>query len=181
MARQTPHRTAPRQAKPLNTERLQELALHYAGRFATTQAKLERYLHRKLRERGWDGADQPDIAGLVTRLAELRYVDDAAFAVMKSGAMQRRGLGERRITQALAFDGVSEQDRAEAATLDESAQWQAAERLARRKRIGPFALSSADRPLREKQIAAFLRAGHDMGIACIWVNAQPGEMPEAQE
>jgi regulatory protein len=38
-----------RQPKPLDPARLDELALTYVARFATSAAKLERYLKRKLR------------------------------------------------------------------------------------------------------------------------------------
>jgi regulatory protein len=111
-------------------------------------------------------------------MADLRYVDDEAYAATQSGAMQRRGLGARRIAEKLAADGIAEAGRQEAAP-DADEGWAAAERLARRKRIGPFALTVPDRPLREKQIAAFLRAGHDMATARAWVDSPPGELPEA--
>lgn len=173
-----PPRSPPRPPRPLDADRLQDLALHYAGRYATTRAKLTRYLQRKLRERGWDDAGEPDVPALVQRLAELRYVDDATFATMKAGAMQRRWLGERRIAQALAVDGVGENDRTEAVHLDDAARWAAADRLARRKRIGPYAGEPASREQREKQIASFLRAGHDMATTRAWVDALPGEPPE---
>lgn len=170
-------KTAP---KALNIETLQALALHYVGRFATSQARLAAYLDRKLRERGWEGDDPPRIDQVVSRLAELGYVDDKAYAVMKSGAMQRRGLGQRRINQTLRQDGINEDDSLEAAP-DAAERWAAAERLARRKRIGPYATEMADRPVREKQLAAFLRAGHDMQMARRWIESAPGEMPEPPE
>src|SRR3546814_10280527 len=69
-----------RHKSPLDGERLEQLALHYAGRYATTRAKLAAYLMRKIRERGWDGAEAPEVEALITRFAELRYVDDAAYA-----------------------------------------------------------------------------------------------------
>lgn len=164
-------------AKPLNTEALEALALHYAGRYATSRAKLIAYLRRKLRERGWAGDGEAPVEAIADRMAELRYVDDAAYATMTSGAMQRRGLGARRIAQKLTVDGIDEEVRDEASP-DEAERWAAAERLARRKHIGPFAQEIPDRALREKQIATFLRAGHDMAMARKWVDAAPGEMPE---
>jgi len=163
--------------KPLDSATLEALALHYVGRFATSRAKLNAYLARKLRERGWAGAETPPIEEIAARLVDLRYVDDAAYATMKSGAMQRRGLGARRIAQTLMVDGIAEPER-DAARPDEAERWASAERLARRKRIGPFGTETPDRPMREKQIATFLRAGHDMATARQWVNAAPGEMPE---
>jgi len=159
---------------------LEALALSYAGRYATSRSKLIAYLLRKLRERGWAEDGEAPVEDIADRLVELRYVDDAAYATMTSGAMQRRGLGARRITQKLMMDGIGEEDRAEASP-DEIERWQAAERLARKKRIGPFAEAVPDRALREKQIATFLRAGHDMAMARKWVDAAPGEVPEEDE
>jgi len=173
-------KTAPR---PLGPEALESLAIAYVGRFATSRAKLIAYLHRKLRERGWESEDTPPVDQIADRLVGLRYVDDEAYAAMKSGAMQRRGLGRRRIAEALRHDGISEDDSV-AAAPDALARWEAAERLARRKRIGPFATEAADRPTREKQLATFLRAGHDLDLARSWVTAAPGELPhrpDAQE
>ena len=89
-----------RKASPLDSARLQELALAYVARFATSAAKLEAYLKRKLRERGWDGDGEPDIAALVRRYVELGYVDDEAFARARSGGLLRRGYGARRVGQA---------------------------------------------------------------------------------
>ncbi len=159
---------------------LEALALHYAGRYATSRAKLLAYLGRKLRERGWASEAPPPLDAIADRMVDLRYVDDAAYAAMTSGAMQRRGLGARRIGQKLAMDGVDEETR-DGARPDDSERWAAAERLARRKRIGPFAEAVPDRALREKQIATFLRAGHDMAIARLWIDAAPGVVPEGPE
>jgi regulatory protein len=164
-------------AKPLDAAGLDSLALSYVGRFATSRGKLIAYLRRKLRERGWDGADEPPVEAAADRLVALRYVDDSAYAEMKSGAMQRQGLGPRRIAQKLTMDGIDETDRF-AAAPDAIERWAAAERLAKRRRIGPFGEGTPDRALREKQIAAFLRAGHGMIEARLWVDAAPGAMPE---
>jgi len=164
--------------KPLNAALLETLALNYVGRFATSRGKLIAYLSRKLRERGWDGPDAPPIEQVADRLVELRYVDDAAYAEMKSGAMQRQGMGPRRIAQKLTMDGIDETERT-AAAPDAAERWAAAERLARRRRIGPYSAGGPYRALREKQIATFLRAGHRMTEARLWVDALPGEMPDA--
>ena len=90
-------------AKPLDASRLEELALTYVARFATSAAKLERYLTRKVRERGWEGESEPQFAALVERYIELGYVDDAAFARARAGSLLRRGYGPRRIGQALGI------------------------------------------------------------------------------
>jgi regulatory protein len=175
-------RSGTRNKRPaIDEERLRELALAYVGRFATTRARLARYLDRKLRERGWQGEGQPDIDSLVDRFAELGYVDDAAYARMKGAAMGRRGLGPMRIRATLAADGVDTTSRADAEEQALAGRWEAAEILARRKRTGPYGTGEMERSIREKAIAMFLRAGHDMATARAWVDAQPGEFPERSE
>ncbi|WP_310476609.1 RecX family transcriptional regulator [Sandarakinorhabdus sp.] len=148
---------------PLDEAKLRDLALHYAARFSTTRLKLLRYLGRKLKERGWAGAQPADVDALADRLAELGYVNDAAFAAMKSRAMAARGLGQRRVTEALAAAGVAADDRGEAP--DEQAALATALAFARRKRLGPFAKAASDDPAsRQKAFAAMLRAGHAMAV-----------------
>src|SRR5687767_5199825 len=80
MARR-PHRRPP---PPLNEARLRELALAYVGRYSTTRAKLRAYLARKIRERGWSGEREGDLAALADAIAERGYVDDSAYALAKS-------------------------------------------------------------------------------------------------
>ncbi|WP_313808866.1 RecX family transcriptional regulator [Sphingobium sp.] len=170
-----------RSPPPLDEEALRELALRYVGRFATSRAKLLAYLGRKIKERGWGGEDPADPQALVDRLSELRYVDDASYAVMKSASLSRRGYGPRRVAESLRADGITEADREEADSQTASESWQAADRFARRKRIGPYAQQRPDPKQREKWIAAFLRAGHSYATARRWTDAAPGEMPEAEE
>lgn len=167
-----------RNPQPLTSARLEEMALAYVARFATTQAKLRGYLQRKLRERGWEGDGAPPIDELVRRYVELGYVDDATWARMKAGSLSRRGYGARRIGEALGQGGVEEELREEFAP-DEATERQAALVLARRRRFGPFAALPADRPQREKHLAAMLRAGHRLDIARRIVDADDPEAAEA--
>ena len=60
----------PRSSRPLDKARLEELALAYVARFATSAARLESYLARKLRERGWAGEHAADLPALVGREAD---------------------------------------------------------------------------------------------------------------
>src|SRR3989337_2369116 len=95
---------------PLSAAKLDELALAYVGRFATTRAKLRSYLERKVRERGWDGERPPHFDAVAERLAALGYIDDAAFALSKSRGLTGRGYGARRVEQALRGAGVEDAD-----------------------------------------------------------------------
>ena len=156
---------APRRAPvPLDARRLEELALAYVARFATSAAKLGRYLRRKLRERGWDGPGEPDAAALVAKFVAAGYVDDAGFARARASGLRRRGFGERRVEQALRGAGIGETER-EAARAGEGEARRAALVLARKRGFGPFGPERPDRERREKQLAAMLRAGHPLDTA----------------
>ncbi len=164
---------------PLKPADLERLALRYVERYATTRAKLADYLARKLRERGWAGEGAADPRALAERMAELGYVDDRLYAQAKAGAMARRGLGGRRVRQALRFAGVEDAD-AEAIAPDTIGDGVAsALAFARRRRFGPYAVAPADRPLREKQLAAMVRAGHAPGLARTILGMAPGDDAEA--
>jgi len=166
-----------RTPRPLDAARLHELAIAYLARFAASAAKLETYLERKLRERGWDGEAAPDVAAIVARCVAAGYVNDEAYARMKAGSLRRRGFGERRIGAALNAAGIDGDLRAEVRG-GEGEQRAAALAFARRKRLGPFG-AAVDRAGREKQLAALLRAGHRMDHARALVQA--GDSTTAEE
>lgn len=156
---------------PLDPARLEELALAYVARFATSAGRLRAYCLRKLRERGHAGQEEgvpaPDVEALVARFVDKGYVDDAGFARAKAGGLLRRGYGARRVGDALRADGIAEDVR-DQVEPDELARREAAVAYARRRRFGPFArdrIDAADHRGREKQLAALMRAGHDAGHA----------------
>lgn len=167
-------RNARKPRPPLSGEALNELALAYVGRFATTRAKLASYLRRKLKERGWAEEKAADVEGIVERLAGLGYVDDAAYAVSKARALTGRGYGARRVRDSLRAAGVSEDDSADARDLAEGEAVEAALRFARRRRLGPFASATAERPERERALAAMVRAGHSFELAKAILALEPG-------
>lgn len=153
----------PRTPRPLDPASLQDLALGYAARYATTAAKLRRYLARKLAERGWQGDIPPDQDALVARLTALAYVDDRAWAAAKNRDLTARGFGARRISGALAAAGVDKDDRP---TADPAQRLSSAIAFARRRHLGPFARPAAPDPRRQdRDLAAMARAGHDFEVA----------------
>jgi len=155
---------------PLTEAKLRDLALHYAARFASTGARLEAYLHRKIRERGLaEDADgrtvEVDVPALVARLVELGYVDDDAYARMRARDLGSRGYGARRVDESLRHAGVEEGLRRRHAP-DEAASRRAAALMAQKRRLGPFGAPAegrdplTERKAYEKAVAAMLRAGH---------------------
>ncbi len=177
--------------KPLNKDLIQELALSYVARFATTSAKLESYLSRKLRERGWsegqekgpnpddcrDSGNWPDLSAISARFVELGYIDDEAYARSRSGGLLRRGYGPRRVSQALHQAGVDENIRNSVAP-GELAIRRSALALARKRGFGPFAAEPPERERREKQIAAMLRAGHGFDAIRAIMDAESAAVAE---
>lgn len=180
-------RKAGRARPPLDAAALRDLALSYAARFATTGARVEAYLLRKLKERSgpWseDEGDGDSDAGetaralaetvpaLVMQLIALGYVDDAAYARARARSLGARGMGRRRIAEAFHAAGVDEAVRADHLP-GEGAGRRAAVRLAQKRRLGPFAPpppGAADaataRKAHEKAIATMLRAGHSFDHA----------------
>jgi regulatory protein len=163
---------------PLDAAGLEQTALNYVGRYATTRAKLAAYLSRKLADRGWSGPDEPPVEAVVARLAGLGYVDDRAFARARAASLSRRGYGERRIGAALRAAGIGRED-AQGWQDDAADALAAALRLAERRRIGPFAAVEPDRAGREKALGILLRAGHPPALARRVASCRPGEFPDA--
>jgi regulatory protein len=176
MAMQQRRKTRP----PLTAAKLDEMALNYVGRFATSRAKLVAFLKRKLRERGWDGAAEPPLDELADRLVRLGYVDDRAFALSKARSLTGRGYGERRVQQALAQGGIGEDEGSDARGVAEEEAVAAALRFAQRRSIGPYAQAAPDPAQRERALAAMIRAGHRFPIARAIVDLKPGENPDAE-
>lgn len=171
-----------RKARPLKAESLNELALAYVSRFATSRAKLTRYLRRKLAERGWDGEGLPDVNRLVENIASYGYVNDAAFAEIKARSLTRRGYGKRRVDAAIYEAGIAEADRTAADDLADASRVSAALRLAERRRWGPYAAERETDPSRmQKMMGTFLRAGHDHRLARRILDMDPGDDPTILE
>jgi regulatory protein len=175
MPAQLPRKSRP----PLTPGKLEELALNYVGRFATSRSKLLAYLRRKLRERGWEGDNEPPVEELSDRMVRLGYVDDRAFALSKARSLTGRGYGERRVRQALTIAGIDDVHSAEARQLAEEESVAAALKFASRKSIGPYRTSKPTAQERERAIAAMVRAGHRFALAKAITDLNPGENPDS--
>ena len=174
--------------RPLDVARLNELALAYVARFATSAGRLSAYLGRKLREHGWADDTAPDVPALVASMVERGYVDDAGFALARGAGMMRRGYGARRIAQTLTRDGIEPPLVVQASGTEQERRL-AALAFAQRRRLGPFGRGSAengdrghgrlDPAMRTRQVAAMMRAGHPMSAA--WALIDAADAVAAQE
>ena len=167
--------TAPQAAPARSTRsKLDELALAYVGRFATSRAKLH-YLTRKLSERGWDGDGEPPIDALAERLAELGFVDDAAFALSKARSLTARGYGERRVAAGAAC-GRNRRggQRAARSELADGGGGRGRAPLCPPAPIRALCREAARSRSARSALAAMIRAGHGFGLARQIIELDPG-------
>ncbi|MCB9733219.1 MAG: RecX family transcriptional regulator [Deltaproteobacteria bacterium] len=169
-------------------EALKDLALGYVTRFPGSVAHVRRYLEKKRREaialgetteaasRAW-----PD--GVIATLIRVRLLDDVAYAESRARTLHRRGRPLRVIERDLRQRGVSADDaRAALEALSEAASrpdLAAAIRLARRRRLGPWADEATRREKREKHLATLARQGFTFEIARRVVDAADADALEA--
>ncbi len=174
--------------KKVSAGYLERAALHYLGRFSSTQDNLRRVLERKVRRRNEEHAPPTDeqvgwINDVVEKCVKYGYVDDEVYARQRADSLLRKGKPPRQIMQDLRFKGV-DTDTAAAAVEnlegDEEAPdaiRQAAAAYIRRRRFGPFRRMLPDSTeKREKEIAAMMRAGFPYGIVVEMLDAGEEEL-----
>ncbi|UTW57737.1 RecX family transcriptional regulator [Kordiimonas sp. SCSIO 12603] len=156
--------------KKISEGYLERAALHYLGRFSSTEANLRSVLERKVRRRLEEGQEVSSehrrwIADVAQKCVKYGYVDDALYAKSRYESLLRKGKPLRVISQDLRYKGVPQDIIQElfAAIQDEpevDIDLSAAAAYAKRRRFGPF--RRADRYSEEKvekERAAMMRAG----------------------
>ena len=195
-------------AKPLTAERIRNIAEHYVGQRESSarmlRAVLERRLFRRLRGLSPEAAEEERAAALplieaeVARLVGAGVIEDARYAGMKARAGLSAGRGARRILRDLGQKGVAEAD-AKAALVaaarevtgaedaDEggevlrAAEREAAETLARKRRLGPYRTAPLpeERDERAKlwrrEAGALARAGFGVDVIRAVLKVEPEE------
>jgi len=188
-------RRGPRKA---TAKHLENAALHYLGRFASSAENLRRVLLRKVRRSArFHGTDEDEgrahVERLVKRLARAGLVDDATYAAARAVSLHRRGAAPKLIAARLRQKGVA------AGAIDGAlaalggslgdVELAAAVNLARRRRLGPYrpkgrsqarpATGGGDRlgaaRERERALAALARAGFPYDVARRVVDADSVE------
>ena len=147
---------------PVDRAWLERVAKDYLERYASTEANLRRVLRRRIRKEGGDVAALDAIADeLVARLVAIGAVDDAAFVAARVRSLLRRGKAPPAIRQALLAKGARrEQIDPVLAEVDDDAKLEAAARLVRRRRFGPYHDDPrVRRERRTKELQALARAG----------------------
>ena len=168
-----PRKPRDRRAKrPLTAVALDNAALHYLSRFATSSANLRRILLRKVARSAGDDADPGEgkrlVEELIARYQRSGLLDDRAYATQAAASLARRGRSRFSIGGRLAQKGVAGDLVKEALkTLDEGGNSEivAACALVRRRRLGPYRSPAARAEWERKDLATLARAGFSFDIA----------------
>ncbi len=164
----------PRKATP---KYLENAALYYLSRFATSAENLRRVMMRKVdRSARFHDTDaekgEAHVEDMIGRFKSSGLLDDAAYAKSRAESLHRRGNSARVIRGKLRQKGVGDDDIAAALEalsddLDggEDPELAAAVTFAKRRRLGPYFTGKVSGDTREKQLAALARAGFSYDIA----------------
>jgi len=174
-------------------QNLANVALHYLGRYAASEASLRRVLTNRIRRAAMQ---HPDFAADADRQKSLRsaietiiethkrtgVLNDAAFAAIKINSLRRQGRSRRIIEQKLGVKGiagtviqaalVAHDDGAE----PQDVEFKAAAAFARRRKLGSFRKVPVDDDRRRKEFATMARAGFAVDIIRKVLNTQDLEI-----
>lgn len=173
----------PRPPRRVTPQYLENAALHYLERFASSAAGLRRVLMRKVdRSVQAHGTDREEAAGwvetLIGRYTAAGLLDDAGYARMKAESLHRRGASTRAIREKLAGKGVARDHVDDALdhvgeAVEGEVDLAAALALARRRRLGPYRAPEVRAAHRDKDLAALGRAGFAYDVARRVIDADP--------
>ncbi|MFX4223698.1 MAG: regulatory protein RecX [Thalassobaculum sp.] len=174
-----------KQRGPLTKAYLERAALHYLERYASSVEGLRRVLLRRVdkaarEERGDPAEAAPWVEEIVARFAASGLVDDRSFAEGRAASLRRRGESARRIALKLREKGVDGE--LIGAVLEEedgpdreAAEFAAACRFARRRRLGPLRDPAERADRRDRDMAALARAGFSLDVARRVLDLEDGD------
>lgn len=174
----TDRKKADKRPTRLAAKDLDQIALDYLARFATTKKRVKDMLVRRIRKSAHFHGDDPApmlaaIPAVIEKLERNRFLDDQAFAGMKAASLTRRGTSRRQIGAKLAQLGVEPEARGTAmAGLTEefgNSEEAAAVAYAKRRRLGPYRarhIAGEQRQVQAKRdLSAMARAGFSFDLA----------------
>jgi regulatory protein len=157
--------------KKITESYLHNSGLHYLQRFSTGTENFRRVMMRKVDRSCRHHKDQSRedcavmVEALIEKFARAGLLNDADYTRAAVATLRRRGESARAIEARLRAKGLPREEiRKNLETDDDAdAEFMAALRFARRRRLGPFATGKPKE--HEKQMAAFARAGHEYEVA----------------
>lgn len=171
----------PRKASPKS---LENVAIYYLKRYASSAANLKSVLMRRVlksaRHHGTDVEEGRDwINDVVTKLQNAGYLDDRQYAETRIHSLFARGLSLRAIRMKLSEKGVPADIVTEALEVlceeSENPELQAAITAARRRKLGPYRTRGDRQENRERDLASLARGGFSYDIAVAVVDTATKE------
>lgn len=154
---------------------LENVALHYLERFATSSQNLKNVLLRRVRRSAHHHDTDLDegaswVNDIITRFLETGLLDDRVYANGRVRSLHARGNSKRSIRMKVRAKGVEMELIDDVLTAigneeNEDVDMVAAHRFAKRRRLGPYRDPAHREERREKDMAALARAGFSYHIA----------------
>ena len=121
---------------------------------------------------------------IITKLVNLRLLDDQAYAENRVRSLHRSGASQKKIMSILSNKGGSKVDTASAILLLENEycnrELMAANNYARRRRLGPYRLAENRKEKRDRDLASLARAGFKYNDAKSIIDALSVELLEIE-
>lgn len=171
----------PRAPRKIDLRYLENAALYYLQRYATSSQNLKNILSRKIMRGCAHHGQEPQeflaaLDQMIGRYQQSGLLNDIVYAEGRVQALRRQGLSRQTIRQKLTLKGLGAAEidhalqQADETTLaaedGENPELAAARTLARRKKIGPWRrMPLTDPKAAQKELAALARAGFSYEIA----------------
>lgn len=173
--KKAPRRTGPKIPKKITEKYLYNSGLAYLQRFPSSTAHFKTIMTRKIERSCRHHADQDKEAcgalldKVTAQFANMGYLDDALYLRGMVNSLRGRGLSARAIIMKLQQKGLAQDDiKAALGAYDEeyeSNDFDAALRLCRRKKIGPYGPAGAEPAQKQKWLGTLARAGFSYDVA----------------
>jgi regulatory protein len=158
---------------PLDEKRIEQAALDYLARFASSSESLRRVLLRRIARAAKSESDGPRpgaafVDRLIARYVAAGLLDDRAYAAQQAASLHARGASAKAIAFRLKEKGVgAEHVRAALTGLAAAGASELASAcaLARRRRLGPCRPAASRAAFHRRDLGVLARAGFALDIA----------------
>ncbi len=162
-----------KQPKRITKQYLENAALYYLQRYATSAGNFRRVMARKIDRSCAFHKVVPDefyplLDDMIARYERAGLLNDSGFAEARVASLRRQGRSKQDIFARLQAKGLGKDAIAKALSgLDsEDAELEAAQAFARRKKLGPWRKKELKDPKdAQKEMAAMARAGYSFELA----------------
>lgn len=158
--------------RKITKQRLRNIALYYLKRFESSVANLRSVLMRRINDYAyhqpeWDKSEAVAwVEELLADFERLNYIDDGRYAEMKIKAYVNAGKAPRYIQGKMRAKGIEENMIEDLLENQEYDVVEAARKLSRKKKIGPYRVDEDERRAnRQKDLAKLVQAGFDYDVA----------------